>query len=54
MRYHWIRDMLEMKLLQIEKVHIIDDGSDMLIMTLLKEKLGAFKEIADIGDSLSA
>ncbi|RVW62397.1 Retrovirus-related Pol polyprotein from transposon TNT 1-94 [Vitis vinifera] len=47
-------DMLEMKLLQIEKVHIIDDGSDMLIMTLLKEKLGAFKEIADIGDSLSA
>ena len=40
-RYHQIRDVLEMKELQLENVHTNDNGSDMLTKSLPKEKLEA-------------
>ena len=43
MRYHWILDVFEMKELQLEKVHINDNGSDMLTKSLPKEKLEAYR-----------
>jgi hypothetical protein len=38
-RYHWIRDVLDEKLLQIEKIHTDDNGSDMMTETLPMQKL---------------
>ena len=37
-RYHWIRDKLESKLLQLEKIHTDENGSDMMtkILPILK------------------
>ena len=29
-RYHWIQDVLDEKLLQLEKVHTDENGSDMM------------------------
>ncbi|CAL1397307.1 unnamed protein product [Linum trigynum] len=37
-RYHWIRDVLEMKQLQLEKIHTDENGSDMCTKTLPREK----------------
>ena len=37
-RYHWIRDVLNLKLLQLEKVHTDDNISDMLTKTLSRDK----------------
>ena len=37
-RYHWIQDVLEKKLLQLEKIHTDENGSDMLTKTLPREK----------------
>ncbi|KAK9715175.1 hypothetical protein RND81_06G147800 [Saponaria officinalis] len=39
MRYHWIRDVLDSNLLQIEKIHNDDNGLDMMTKTLPMEKL---------------
>ena len=47
-RYHWIRDVLEMKELQLEKVHTNDNGSDMLTKSLPKEKLEACRRRAGL------
>ncbi|RDX82006.1 hypothetical protein CR513_37258, partial [Mucuna pruriens] len=33
-RYHWIRDALDAKLLELAKVHTDDNGADMMIMVL--------------------
>ena len=30
-RYHWIRDVLDSKLLELEKIHTNDNGSDMIV-----------------------
>ncbi len=38
-RYHWIRDVLSSKLLELEKIHTDDNGSDMLTKSLPREKL---------------
>jgi hypothetical protein len=38
-RYHWIRDTLNDKLLALEIIHIDDNGSDMLTKALAREKL---------------
>jgi hypothetical protein len=38
-RYHWIRDALDEKLLHIEKIHTDDNGSDMMAKTLPMQKL---------------
>ena len=33
-RYHWIQDVLDTKLLELEKIHINDNSSDMMTKTL--------------------
>lgn len=38
-RYHWIRDVLESKLLKVEKVHNNENGADMMTKPLPKEKI---------------
>ena len=50
-RYHWIRDVLEMKLLQLEKIHTDDNGSDMMTKILPSEKLMSCKRIAGLLES---
>lgn len=47
-RYHWIRDMLENKLLRIEKIHTNDNGADMMTKALPKEKIEFCKEAAGL------
>ena len=47
-RYHWIRDVLEMKELHLEKVHTSENGSDMFTKTLPKEKLEACRRRAGL------
>ena len=37
-RHHWIRDVLDEKLLQLEKVHTDENGSDIMTKSLTKEK----------------
>ena len=37
-RYHWIRDVLDSKLLELEKVHTDDNGADMMTKALSREK----------------
>ncbi|CAL9012342.1 unnamed protein product [Prunus brigantina] len=37
-RYHWIRDVLESKKLQLEKIHADDNSSDMMTKSLPKDK----------------
>ena len=39
LRYHWIREVLEMKLLSLEKIHTDDNGSDMMTKALPAMKL---------------
>ena len=38
-RYHWIREVLNDKLLELEKIHTDDNGSDMLTKVLTRSKL---------------
>ena len=38
MRYHWIRDVLDAELLELEKVHTDENGSDMMTKTLPRWK----------------
>ena len=38
-RYHWIHDALEMKLFCLEKIHIDENGSDMMTKPIPTEKL---------------
>ena len=40
-RYHWIRDVLEAKLLELEKIHTNDNGADMLTKALPRGKFEA-------------
>ena len=37
-RYHWIRDVLDSKFLELEKIHTNDNGSDMMTKTLPRGK----------------
>nr|GMD98856.1 Retrovirus-related Pol polyprotein from transposon TNT 1-94 [Ipomoea batatas] len=37
-RYHWIRDILECKMLELEKIHTDDNGSDMMTKALPRGK----------------
>ena len=47
-RYHWIHDVLEMKELQLKKVHTNDNSSDMLTKSLPKEKLEVCRRRASL------
>ena len=48
MRYHWIRDVLEKKLLQLEKIHAEENGSDMLTKTLPRSNLEYCRDIVGL------
>ena len=48
MRYHWIMDVLEKKLLQLEKIHTEENGSDMLTKTLLRSNLEYCRDIVGL------
>ncbi|KAJ9560716.1 hypothetical protein OSB04_005876 [Centaurea solstitialis] len=52
-RYHWIRDALEDKMFELEKVHTDDNGSDMLTKALASEKLNICCSIAGMANSSS-
>ena len=47
-RYHWIRDTLEQKVLQLEKVHTDDNGSNMMTKALFKGKFEACRNRAGL------
>ena len=47
-RYHWIRDVLEARLLELAKVHIDDNCADMMTKTLLKSKFETCCEIVGL------
>jgi len=47
-RYHWIRDALDAKLLALEKVHTNDNGADMMTKALLRGKFEVCCEIASL------
>ena len=49
-RYHWIRDILEKKLLQLKKIHTDENGSDMLTKILPREKLEYCRQEAGLVD----
>ena len=49
-RYHWIRDVLNDKLLELDKVHTDDNGSDMFTKVLPREKLEACRMIAGMAN----
>ena len=46
--YHWIRDVLESKKLYLEKIHTIENKSNMLTKCLPKEKLEACRQRAGL------
>ncbi|KAJ0797294.1 putative RNA-directed DNA polymerase [Helianthus annuus] len=52
-KYHWIRDALEDKLFELDKVHTDDNGSDMLTKSLAREKLKICCSIAGMANSSS-
>ena len=47
-RYHWIRDVLELKQLQLVKIHTDENGSDMLTKALPRDKLEICRSTAGI------
>jgi len=47
-RYHWIRDALDAKLLALEKVHIDDNGVDMMTKALPKGKFDVCCEVVGL------
>ena len=52
-RYHWIRDAIEDKIFELDKVHTDDNGSDMLTKVLASEKLKICCSIAGMANSSS-
>lgn len=51
--YHWICNVLEEKLLQLEKIHIDDNGSDVMTKTLPKEKHDLCRSKASLVEPLA-
>jgi len=47
-RYHWIHDALDAKLLALEKVHTYDNGADMMTKALPKWKFEVYCEIVSL------
>ena len=45
-RYHWIRDVLYSKKMQLEKVHTDDNGADMLTKVVTRKKLEVCRRLA--------
>ena len=44
-QYHWIRDVLNSKLLEFAKIHTDDNGADMLTKSVTREKLEICRQI---------
>ena len=49
-RYHWIRDAINDKLFELEKIHTDHNGSDMLTKALPREKLEACSSVAGMAN----
>ena len=47
-RYHWMRDVINNKLLELEKVYTNDNGADTMTKALPKEKLEVCRGIAEM------
>jgi len=47
-RYHWIRDALDAKLLELAKIHTDDNGANMMTKALLRGKFEAWCEIVGL------
>ncbi|PKI48888.1 hypothetical protein CRG98_030736 [Punica granatum] len=45
-KFHWIRDVLESKLVKLDKVHTDENGADMMTKTLVREKLHVCRSMA--------
>ena len=54
LRYHWIRDVLENKILILEKVHTNENGSDMMTKVLPPAKLAVCRKIAGLNQPFSS
>lgn len=50
-RYHWIRDVLESKLLHVEKIHTNNNRADMMTKVLPKDKLEVCKEVVGLAST---
>ena len=48
MRYNWIHDVSGAKLLELEKVHINDNGVDMMTKALPRWKFEVYCEIVGL------
>ena len=48
MMYHWIRDALDAKLLDLAKIHTDDNGADMMTKALPRGKFEVYCEIAGL------
>lgn len=46
--YLWTRDVLDEKLLQLEKIHTDKNVADMLIKRLLREKQNFYRRVANM------
>ncbi|PKI75376.1 hypothetical protein CRG98_004260 [Punica granatum] len=44
-KFHWIRDVLESKMVKLDKVHTDENGADMMTKPLAKEKLHVYRSI---------
>ncbi|PKI56044.1 hypothetical protein CRG98_023562 [Punica granatum] len=45
-KFHWIRNVLESKLMKVDKVHTDENGADMMTKPLAREKLHICRSIA--------
>ena len=52
-RYHWIRDALEMKLFCLEKIHTDENGSDMMTKPIPTKKLQFYRKQAGLVEPLT-
>lgn len=48
MKYHWIQQVLEKKLIKLEKIYIDKNPSDMITMVVSKGKLELCYELAGL------
>ena len=52
-KYHWIRDELEMKLFCLKKIHTDENGSDMMTKPIPIEKLQFYRKQAGLVEPLT-
>ena len=52
LRYHWIRDAFDAKLLELTKIHTDDNGADMITKALIRGKFEVSCEICRFGSHL--